>query len=155
MEKKLRLRFGTLPVKRGLGLLLPLTIEVLSVLSLFMISVAVLLLIVSVDGLMSLKVSFSFFFFCEFDDCPFFVGSKVFSGVKGLVFWLVVVRSEVGMMDFSTRLKLEESYKLISFRKVTKDGCFLARNLLPYLYIVLFFVWVFIVAYFMDGIGMT
>jgi hypothetical protein len=27
--------------------------------------------------------------------------------------------------------------------------------LLPYLYIVLFFVWVFIVAYFMDGIGMT
>jgi Ras-related protein Rab-11A len=102
-----------------------------------------------------LKSKFIFFFFCEFDDCPFFVGSKVFSGVKGLVFWLVVVRSEVGMMDFSTRLKLEESYKLISFRKVTKDGCFLAQNLLPYLYIVLFFVWVFIVAYFMDGIGMT
>nr|ABK96648.1 unknown [Populus trichocarpa x Populus deltoides] len=54
-ENKLRLRFGTLPVKRGLGPLLLLTIEVLSVLSLFMISVAVLLLIVSVDGLMSLK----------------------------------------------------------------------------------------------------
>jgi hypothetical protein len=49
-----------------------------------------------------------------------------FVGVKRLIFWSVVVRSEVGMMDFSMRLELEESYKLISFRKVTKYGCFLA-----------------------------
>jgi hypothetical protein len=47
-----------------------------------------------------------------------------FVGVKRLIFWSVVVRSEVGMMDFSMRLELEESYKLISFRKVTKYGCF-------------------------------
>jgi len=47
-----------------------------------------------------------------------------FVGVKRLIFWSVVVRSEVGMMDFSMRLELEESYKLISLRKVTKYGFF-------------------------------